>query len=108
MTFNFSWKNLVGFVCIAVAVVIGLFFNVPIANIGAMVTAIAGTVLVIEDNLSKTELKGWQKWVFLATLIVGVVFFTLGGFSKELIMEIIGAIVLIASVIFGVVVTNKK
>lgn len=108
MTFNLSWKGIVGLVLVAVSTVIGIMFNVPIATISAIVGAVVGCVVTIEDAMSKVSISGWQKWVFLVTLIAGVVVFAIGGYSASTIMEIIGAIVLIASVIFGIVVESKK
>lgn len=108
MTFNLSWKGIVGLVLVAVSTVIGVMLNIPIATIGAIVGAIVGCVVTIEDAMSKVSINGWQKWVFLGTLIVGVVIFAIGGYSASTIMEIIGAIVLIASVIFGIALDTKK
>ena len=107
---NFSRKNLVGIILIVVGTVIGLTVKVPIAVIGAIVTVVAGATISIAEQMKKTSLVGWKKYVFLIATIGGTVLLTLGGYSDTVIIQIVGAVVLIASIIFGVVVdkTTKK
>lgn len=107
---NFSWKNLVGIILIVVGTVVGLTVKVPIVVIGAIVSVVAGATISIAEQMKKTSLVGWKKYVFLIATIGGTVLLTLGGYSDTVIIQIVGAVVLIASIIFGVVVdkTTKK
>ena len=105
---KFSWKNLVGILLIVVGTVIGLTVKVPVAVIGAIVSIVAGATISIAEQMKKTELTGWKKYLFLIATIGGTVLLTLGGYSDAVIIELIGAVVLIASIIFGIVVDKKK
>ena len=105
---KFSWQNLVGILLIVVGTVIGLSVKVPVVVIGAIVSIVAGATLSIAEEMKKTSLVGWRKYLFLVATIGGTVFLTLGGYSDTVIIEIIGAIVLIGSIIFGIAIDKNK
>lgn len=105
---KFSWKNLLGILLIVLGTVVGLTVKVPVAVIGAIISIVAGATISIAEQMKKTELTGWKKYLFLGATIAGTVLLTLGGYSDAVIIEIVGAVVLIASIIFGVVVDKVK
>lgn len=101
---KFSWKNLVGILLIVVGTVIGLTVKVPVAVIGAIISIVAGATISIAEQMKKTSLVGWKKYLFLIATIGGTVLLTLGGYTDVVITEIVGAVILIASIIFGIAV----
>ena len=105
---KFSWRNLVGVLLIVLGTVVGLTVKVPLATIGAIISVVFGATLSIAEQVKKTELTGWKRYLFLGTTISGTVLLTLGGYSDVVITEIVGAVILIASIIFGIAVDKTK
>ena len=105
---KFSWRNLVGVLLIVLGTVVGLTVKVPLATIGAIISVVFGATLSIAEQVKKTELIGWKRYLFLGTTISGTVLLTLGGYSDVVITEIVGAVILIASIIFGIAVDKTK
>ena len=105
---KFSWKNLVGILLIVAGTIVGITMDVPVAVIGSIVAIVVGATLAIAEEMKKTTLTGWKKYLFLITIIGGTVLLALGGYSDVVIMEIVGAVILIASIIFGIAVDGKK
>ena len=103
---KFSWKSLVGLVLIVGGAVMGIITKTPIVVTTAIISVVCGATLAIAEEVKKTTLKGWQLYTYLATTIGGTIVLSLSGYSESTIGEIVGAVILIASVIFGVV-TNK-
>ena len=105
---KFSWRNLVGVLFIVLGTVVGLTVKVPLVTIGAIISVVFGATLSIAEQVKKTELTGWKRYLFLGTTISGTVLLTLGGYSDVVITEIVGAVILIASIIFGIAVDKTK
>ena len=105
---KFSWKNLLGILLIVAGTVVGITVNVPVAVIGSIVAIVVGATLGIAEEMKKTTLTGWKKYLFLITIIGGTVLLALGGYSDAVVMEIVGAVILVASIIFGALVDGKK
>lgn len=105
---KFSWKSILGLVLIIVSTVIGFITKTPIVVTTAIVGIVAGATLAIAEEVKKTTLTGWQKWVYLFGTIGGTVLLALSGYSDAVIGQIVGAVVLILSVIFGIAVNAKK
>lgn len=104
---KFSWKTLVGVILIAVSAVCGFLFKVPVVVTTSIVGIVVGATLAIVDQVKKTNLVGWKLVVYLIGTIGGSVLLALGGYSDVVIAEIIGGIILILSVIFGIAVDKK-
>lgn len=104
---KFSWKTLVGLLLIIGGTVLGFFTNVPILTTTAIVSIVAGATLAIGNEVKKTSLDGWRKYLYLIGTIGGTVVLTLSGYSDAVIGEIVGAVVLIVSIIFGIAVNGK-
>ena len=105
---KFSWKNLVGILLIVAGTIVGITMDVPVAVIGSIVAIVVGATLAIAEEMKKTTLTGWKKYLFLIAIIGGTVLLALGGYSDVVIMEIVGAVILIVSIIFGIAVDGKK
>lgn len=103
---KFSWRTLVGLVLLAIGITIGYLFKMPVADIVAIAMIIAGAVTSIYDILMKDQIKGWKCWLFLVAMVFGVACLTLAGISKSVIESVIGAVVLILDLIFGVAVVK--
>ena len=105
---KFNWKTIVGLLLIAVGTVIGFITNTPILVTTSIVSIVAGATLAIAEEVKKTSLVGWKKYVYLIGVIAGTVILSLAGYIDAVIGEIVGAIVLILSVIFGIAIDSKK
>lgn len=105
---KFNWKTIVGLLLIAVGTVIGFITNTPILVTTSIVSIVAGATLAIAEEVKKTSLVGWKKYVYLIGVIAGTVILSLAGYTDAVIGEIVGAIVLILSVIFGIAIDLKK
>lgn len=101
---NFNWKNIVGLILIVAGTVVGFVFKVPVAVISSIVAVVAGATLAIVSELKKTTLNLWQSIVFVVTIIGGTILLTLGGYADSTIISIVGAVILLASVIAGIAV----
>lgn len=108
MKFNFGWKSIVGIVLIAISTVLGIVTSTPILVTTSIVGIVAGAVLAITEQIKKTDLKGWCLAVYLIGLIGGTSLLTLSGYTEGVICEVVGAIVLLASIIFGIAVDKTK
>ena len=82
----------------------------PVADIIAVALIIAGAVTSIFDILMKDEVKGWKCWVFVVLMTLSVAALTVAGISGSIIESVIGGVVIVLDIIFGVVVvkTAKK
>lgn len=105
---KFSLKSLIGLLLIVASTVVGLFTNTPIIVTTALVGIVAGATFAITEQMKKTTLDGWKKDLYLFGVIGGTVILTLGGYSDAVIGELVGAIVLIVSIIFGKAIDSKK
>ena len=108
MKFNFGWKSIVGIVLIGASVVLGVFTSTPILVMTSIVGIVAGAVLAITEQIKKTDLKGWHLAVYLIGLIGGTSLLTFSGYTEGVICEVVGAIVLLVSIIFGIAVDKTK
>ena len=108
MKFNFSWKGIVGIVLIAISTVLGIVTSTPILVTTSVVGIVAGAVLAITEQIKKTDLKGYKLGIYLVGLIGGTSLLTLSGYTEGVICEVVGAIVLLASIVFGIAVDKTK
>ena len=108
MEFKFSFKSFLGVLLIVVGTVIGLVSNVPVVVTLGIVSVTVGATLAIAEEVKKTSLTGIKKYAYLIGTIGGTVILALGGYSDAVIGEIVGAVILIVSIIFGVAVDKKK
>ena len=105
---KFSWKSLVGLLLIVVSAVVGFITKTSIVVTTSIIGIVAGATLAVAEEVKKTTLVGWQKYLYLIGTIGGTVILALGGYSDAVIGQIVGAVVLILSVIFGIAVNAKK
>ena len=105
---KFSWRNLVGVLLIVLGTVVGIVSDVPVVVTLSIASVTVGATLSIAEQVKKTELTGWKRYLFLGATISGTVLLTLGGYSDVVITEIVGAVILIASIIFGIAVDKTK
>ena len=105
---KFSWKTLIGILLIAGSTVLGFFTDTPILTTTSIVGIVAGATLAIANEVNKTSLTGWKKYLYLIGTIGGTVILSLCGYTDTVIGEIAGAVLLIVSIIFGIVVNTKK
>lgn len=107
---KFSWKTIAGLILLVAGIVVGYLAKMPVADIIAVALIIAGAVTSIFDILMKDEVKGWKCWVFVVLMTLGVAALTVAGISGSVIESVIGGVVIILDIIFGVVVvkTAKK
>ena len=98
--------GIIGAVFLIASVVFGCFCKFPYANIAAIAAAAFGfTALVVaEIKKAKEENRfGWKTVVVIVLAAIGGVLICLGGAEKNVIEAIIGAVVALVTVIFGVV-----
>ena len=105
---KFSWRNLVGVFLIVLGTVVGIVSDVPVVVTLSIASVTVGATLSIAEQVKKTELTGWKRYLFLGATISGTVLLTLGGYGDVVITEIVGAVILIASIIFGIAVDKTK
>ena len=106
---KFSWRNLVGVLLTVLGTVVGIISDVPVVVTLSIASVTVGATLAITEEVKKTTLVGIKKYIYLIGTIGGTVLLALGGYSDVVITEIVGAVILIASIIFGIAVdkTNK-
>ena len=105
---KFSISNVIGLLLIVAGTIVGIAFQIPLVNIGSVVAIVVGSTLAIEEQAEKINIKGWVKYLFLALLISGTSVLAIGGYSESTIMSVVGAVVLIATIIVGGVVDKTK
>ena len=105
---KFSWRNLIGVVLIVISAIIGMIFDVPVAKTGAIIGIVCGATLAISKEVKDIALKGWKLVVYLASVIGGSAILCIGGYTDVTITAIVGAVVLIGGIIFGIAVNAKK
>lgn len=105
-----SWKTIVGLILWGAGIVVGYLANTPVAGTAAVALIIAGVVTSIFDILMQDEVKGWKCWVFVVLMTLGVTALTVAGISGFGTGFVIGGVVIILDIIFGVIVvkTGKK
>lgn len=108
MKFNFNVKSLIGVLLIVLGTVVGIVSNVPVVVTLSIVSVTVGATLAIAEEVKKTSLVGFKKYLYLIGTISGTVILALGGYSDAVIGEIVGAVILIASIIFGIAVDKTK
>lgn len=104
---KFSWRNLIGVVLIVISAIIGMVFNIPLVKTGAIVGIVSGATLAISKEVKDITLKGWKLGVYLVSVIGGTSLLSLGGYTDATITAIVGAVVLIGGIIFGLAVNGK-
>ena len=77
------------------------------ADILALVTAFAGAGMVLYGILDKKENKTWKDYVFLIAIAVGAVLFVFGGFEKDTILTLVGAMITVIGVIISILFKKK-
>lgn len=105
---KFSISNVIGLLLIVAGTIVGIAFQIPLVNIGSVVAIVVGSTLAIKEQAEKINIKGWVKYLFLALLISGTSVLAIGGYSESTIMSVVGAVVLIATIIVGGVVDKTK
>ena len=105
---KFNIKNFIGLILIIAGTVVGILTKTSVSTIGAIVSIAVGATLAIANEMQNTNLKGWKKWLFLVTIVGGSICLSLGGYSDTVIMEVVGAVVLVGSIIFGILVNKKE
>lgn len=105
---KFSISNAIGLLLIVAGTIVGIAFQIPLVNIGSVVAIVVGSTLAIKEQAEKINIKGWIKYLFLALLISGTSVLAIGGYSESTIMSVVGAVVLIATIIVGGVVDKTK
>lgn len=107
MKFNFNLKSLIGVLLIVLGTVVGIISNVPMAVTLSIASITVGATLAIAEEVKKTTLAGIKKYIYLIGTIGGTVILALGGYSDAVIGEIVGAVILIASIIFGIAIDKS-
>lgn len=105
---KFSISNVIGLLLIVAGTIVGIAFQIPLVNIGSVVAIVVGSTLAIKEQAEKIDIKGWLKYLFLALLISGTSVLAIGGYSESTIMSVVGAVVLIATIIVGGAVDKTK
>lgn len=105
---KFSISNVIGLLLIVAGTIVGIVFKIPVVNIGAIVAIVVGATLAIKEQAEKIDIKGWVKYLFLALIIAGTSVLAIGGYSESTIMSVVGAVILIATIIVGGVVDKTK
>ena len=108
MKFNFNLKSLIGVLLIILGTVVGIISNVSVVVTLSIASVTVGATLAIAEEVKKTSLVGFKKYLYLIGTIGGTVILALGGYSDAVIGEIVGAVILIASIIFGIAVDKTK
>lgn len=105
---NISWKTLVGLILVTAGVVCGILFDVPAVDITAIVATVIGATTTIMDTLMNDKISGWKAWLFVLLLVAGTSVMTIGGATASTITSVVGAVILIANVVFGIITVSKK
>lgn len=105
---KFSISNVIGLLLIVASTIVGIAFKIPLVNIGAIVGIVVGATLAIKEQAEKINIKGWVKYLFLALLISGTSILAIGGYSESTILSVVGAVILIATIVVGGVVDKTK
>ena len=105
---KFSLRNLIGVVLIVVSAIIGMAFDISLAKTGAIIGIVCGATLAISKEVKDIALKGWKLAVYLASTIAGSAILCIGGYTDATITAIVGGVILIGGIIFGVAVNAKK
>ena len=105
---KFSISNVIGLLLIVAGTIVGIAFQIPLVNIGSVVAVVVGSTLAIKEQAEKINIKGWVKYLFLALLISGTSVLAIGGYSESTIMSVVGAVILIATIIVGGIVDKTK
>ena len=108
MKFKLSVPNVIGLLLIVAGTIVGICFDIPLVNIGAIVSIVVGATIAIKEESEKINIKGAVKYIFLALIITGTSLLTLGGYTDATIMSVVGAVILIATIIVGGAIDKKK
>lgn len=104
---KFSLRNLIGVILIVISAIISMAFDISLAKTGAIIGVVCGATLAISKEVKDITLKGWKLGVYLASVIGGSAILCIGGYTDATITAIVGAVVLIGGIIFGLAVNGK-
>jgi len=100
--------TIIGIVLMLVGLTGALMLNYTAADVTALVTAFVGAGMVLYSLLNKTDKKSWKDYAFLIAIAVGSVLFVFGGFEKDAILAIVGAMITVIGAILAIIFKKPK
>lgn len=93
--------TLIGIILMVVGLTGAMILSYTATDILSLVTTFAGAGLALYSLLEKKENRTWKDYLFLSLIAVGTVLFIFGGFSKDTIVTIVGALITVISAIIA-------
>ena len=93
--------TLIGIILMVVGLTGAMILNYTATDILSLVATFAGAGLALYSLLEKKESRTWKDYLFLSLIAVGTVLFIFGGFSKDTIVTIVGALITVISAIIA-------
>lgn len=101
--------TLIGIIVMVIGLVGAMVLNYQATDILSLVTTFVGAGMTFYSIVDKKgEGKTWKDYLFLSLIAVGSVVFVFGGFSKDNITTIVGALITIISAILSILLKDKK
>jgi drug/metabolite transporter (DMT)-like permease len=104
--------GIIGSLLFVGAVVIGYFCHFESADIVAIALSAFGLASIVVATVKKYNTEGkkfdWKFILVIALTVVGAVLVAVGGLDDSIFATLAGAVIGILTVIFGVIVANKK
>lgn len=101
---------IIGLVLVGISAVLGFIVNVDASVIISIAVAFLGATMLVVNELVKAKKENkldWKLWVALIGSAVGGCLCAIGGVTENIITAIIGAVITIATIIFGIVASKK-
>ena len=99
--------TLIGVIVMIIGLTGAMVLNYPATDILSLVTTFAGAGMVLYSMLDKKDNRTWKDYLFLSLIAVGTVIFVFGGFSKDNIVTIVGALITVISAILSLFLKSK-
>lgn len=101
---------IIGLVLVGISAVLGFIVNVDASVIISIAVAFLGATMLVVNELVKAKKENkldWKLWVALIGSAVGGCLCAIGGVTENIITAIVGAVITIATIIFGIVASKK-
>lgn len=98
---------IIGIVLLVAGFLIALLLNYAMTNIISIISAFIGAWLIMVYILKRKRHRIWGDYMFFSVITVGSVIFVFGGFDRETIISISGALVVLLGVLLYSIVSYK-
>ena len=102
---------IIGLVLVGISAVFGFIVNVDASVIISIAVAFLGATLLVVNaltNAKKENKLDWKLWVAVIGSAIGGCLCAIGGVTENMITAIVGAVITIATIIFGFIAYGKK